>query len=119
MERKETGVSGEELARRFLEGKGLTFRAANVRSPFGEVDLIMEDQRTGELVFVEVKTRRGSAYGAPEESITPKKHAKLRALVEWYRRKVQWRGHVRLDVVGVVFRERGRPEVRHTAYIAS
>jgi putative endonuclease len=40
-------------ARRWLEGKGLRFIAANVRGRGGEIDLIMKDGQT--TVFVEVR----------------------------------------------------------------
>lgn len=117
MSTQATGQSGEVIARTFLEGQGLRFRAANVRSPFGEIDLVMEDPTQKELVFVEVKTRRGNVWGTPEESITAKKHAKLAKLVEWYRQKTSWPGHVRLDVIGIVLREGAAPVVTHTAFV--
>lgn len=114
-----TGISGEMLARRYLEARGLKLRAANVRSPFGEIDLVMEDPRGQELVFVEVKTRRTGAYGTPEESLTSKKRAKLTQLVAWYARKVQWTRHVRLDVVGILYRTDGTPDIQWTQYVSS
>lgn len=117
MQREETGRSGESLARDFLEARGLTFRAANVRSPFGEIDLVMEDQRAHELVFVEVKTRGGTRYGVPEDAVTEKKRHKLRQLVEWYRLRSNWNGQVRLDVVGIVLRDGSEPEITHTEYV--
>ena len=36
------------------------------------------------LVFVEVRSKRGTAYGSPAESITPTKQRKLRLTVETY-----------------------------------
>jgi putative endonuclease len=45
--------------------------AQNWRCPYGEIDVVAEDG--DEVVFVEVKTRRGTAYGLPEEAITPRK----------------------------------------------
>lgn len=112
-----TGQSGEQIARQFLEARGLTFRAANVRSPFGEIDLVMEDPRTREFVFVEVKTRQGSGFGMPEESVTDRKRAKLRQLVAWYCSRFRWNGQVRLDVVGIVLRAGREPEITHTEYV--
>lgn len=114
---RDTGVSGEALARRYLEGRGLRFRAANVRSPFGEIDLVMEDPRSGEVVFIEVKTRRGAAFGQPEEAITAKKHAKLRQLVNWYDQRAREKRPVRLDVVGIAFGDGPKPTITHTPYV--
>lgn len=117
MSTRETGISGEELAREFLEKLGLRFHAANVRSPFGEMDLIMEDPTKNELVFVEVKTRHGTQFGRPEDSVTAGKLRKLRQLVEWYSQKIRWPGNVRLDVVGILFGKDSQPTITHTMYV--
>ena len=53
LSRKQTGDAWEATARRWLEGKGLRFIAANVRSRGGEIDLIMRQGPT--TVFVEVR----------------------------------------------------------------
>ena len=84
----------------------------NFRTRYGEVDLVAEDG--GALVFVEVKTRRGSAYGSPEESVTPKKRARLVTTAETYLQEHgmeqrDWR----LDVVGIVLRANGPAEINH------
>ena len=84
----------------------------NFRTRYGEVDLVAEDGAA--VVFVEVKTRRGSAYGSPEESVTPKKRARLVTTAETY---LQEHGmeqrHWRLDVVGIVLRANGPAEINH------
>lgn len=116
-DRSATGQSGEALARTFLESRGLTFRAANVHSPFGEIDLILEDPANAELVFVEVKTRHGTAFGDPELSVTAQKRRKLRRLVDWYCARSRWNGQVRLDVVGIVLRAGQDPQITHTPYV--
>lgn len=113
-----TGETGEALARAFLEeARGLRFRAANVRSPFGEIDLVMEDPRQRELVFVEVKARAGTGFGPPEESVTARKRVKLRKLVEWYCARFGWTGNVRLDVVGILLTPGAEPEITHIPYV--
>jgi putative endonuclease len=75
--RKNLGDSGERVAAMFLEQRGYKILARNWRSPtrVGEMDLIAED--ADGLAFVEVRTRRGDALGAPEESLTPRKRARL------------------------------------------
>ena len=55
---KQTGDVWEAQARRWLEGKGLRFIAANVNERGGEIDLIMREGRT--TVFVEVRYRRNA-----------------------------------------------------------
>ncbi len=80
--RQGLGRRGEELARRRLEALGYVILQKNHRTSRGEVDLIAEHE--GALVFVEVRTRRGSAFGRPEESITPHKRARLIASAQEY-----------------------------------
>lgn len=76
------GDRGEAWARRHLEGKGYVFVAANWRCPAGELDLVMRDGE--EVVFVEVKTRRGEGAGRAEEAISAAKARRLLAAGEWF-----------------------------------
>ena len=61
------------MAGRFLQEKGYRLLDANYRCRWGEVDIVA--QEGDELVFVEVRTRRGTQYGTPEESVTAAKSA--------------------------------------------
>ncbi len=71
--------------RRHLEGKGYSITATNYRSRWGEVGIVA---RLGdEHIFVEVKTRRGSPFGTPEESITATKSQRLIATAQNYLQK--------------------------------
>ncbi|HET8906590.1 MAG TPA: YraN family protein [Ktedonobacterales bacterium] len=107
------GSSGERLAAGWLEARGFRVLARNWRCAYGELDLIAEE--AGELVFIEVKTRRGIAHGAPEEAITANKRAHLIAAAESYlmehqREEQPWR----IDVVAVQLDGAGRlTDVRH------
>jgi putative endonuclease len=80
--RKNLGDSGERVAAMFLEQRGYKILARNWRSPahVGEMDLIGED--ADGLAFIEVRTRRGDALGSPEESLTPRKRARLLAVAQ-------------------------------------
>ena len=72
---QDIGRIGERLARGHLEANGYRIVASNYRCRWGEVDLIA---RVGLVwVFVEVRTRRGDAYGSPEESVTAGKARRL------------------------------------------
>lgn len=75
LSRKQTGDAYERQARRWLEGKGLRFIAANVRVRGGEIDLIMQDRAV--TVFVEVRFRASAQYGDAAASVTWRKQAAL------------------------------------------
>ena len=68
---KQTGDAWEAQARRWLEGKGLRFIAANVNERGGEIDLIMREGRT--TIFIEVRYRRSALYGGAAASVTRSK----------------------------------------------
>ncbi len=76
--RKNLGESGERVAALLLEARGYRIVARNFRTRAGELDLVAED--ADGLAFVEVRTRRGDAFGTPEESITPRKREHLVAV---------------------------------------
>ncbi len=106
MSRRGLGAWGETLAVQELERRGLQVRERNVRTREGEIDLVAQEGPF--LVLVEVKTRRGSRFGAPEEALTPDKQARLIALGEAYVAEVGWEGPWRIDVVGIQLDARGR-----------
>jgi putative endonuclease len=113
--RQELGQRGERLAVQRLARAGMRIVARNARAGGvrGEIDLIALDG--GDLVFVEVKTRRAGALIGPERpalAVTPRKQAKLRSLaLAWLRdnegRVSPHRG-LRFDVVGIVLDAGGR-----------
>ena len=72
---KQTGDAWEAQARRWLEGKGLRFIAANVHGRGGEIDLIMKDGQV--IVFIEVRFRQSSRFGGAAASVTLAKQHKL------------------------------------------
>ncbi len=78
--RKNLGDSTERVAALYLEQHGYRILARNVRTRAGEIDIVAED--TQSLAFVEVKARRGTKFGAPEEALTPRKQIKLGELAE-------------------------------------
>jgi putative endonuclease len=76
------GPTGERDARAYLESKGMRFIASNWRCLAGELDLVMLDRN--ELVFVEVKARKGDYAGRAEEAVGKAKSRKLLATGEWF-----------------------------------
>jgi putative endonuclease len=80
--RQRIGQWGETRAAQYLEGKGYEILARNVRTAYGEIDMIARD-RTG-LVFVEVKTRTNLKYGYPEQAVTRSKMEHMVAAAQAY-----------------------------------
>jgi putative endonuclease len=98
--RETIGRLGEARARRFLERAGLTILDSNWRSPEGEIDIVAADGEV--VVFVEVKTRRGSLFGRPEESITREKRRRLqRAALDYLQSHNRLGSPWRIDVVTI------------------
>ena len=77
-----TGQLGEEIGESYLKQQGYQIIERNVRSPFGEIDLIASHH--GTLVFVEIKTRRDQTFGYPEEAVGERKKNQLIRLASWY-----------------------------------
>lgn len=111
-----TGARGEHLAERYLTARGYTIVARNWRLAVGELrgelDLVCRDG--GQLVFVEVKTRRGEGFGGPLAAVTHRKQRKLRALAAAFLRESGLRSReVRFDVVGIRLEAGGGASVDH------
>lgn len=60
-----------------LTQKGLTLICENYTTPYGEIDLIMMDNKSNTLVFVEVRYRKNTTYGEGFETISYAKQRKI------------------------------------------
>lgn len=72
---KRKGFIGEGLACRLLESRGVKILKRNFKSPYGEVDIIGEDD--GQLIFVEVKYWQTYSVAELEHSISRKKQERI------------------------------------------
>ncbi|HEX7736638.1 MAG TPA: YraN family protein [Ktedonobacteraceae bacterium] len=107
--RQSLGQLGERLAAARLEERGYRILERNFRCQAGELDLVAEDGE--DLVFVEVKTRRGTTRGLPEEAVGYRKARKLQEVAFFYLDQhnlpdCSWR----IDVVAVQFSSTGKLE---------
>jgi putative endonuclease len=101
------GAFGERLAAAHLESKGYRILERNYRRREGEIDIVAA--RSGCLVFVEVRTRRGQEQGSAVESVSPAKGARLAALAEAYcQERPDLPPDRRIDVVAVELSPAGR-----------
>jgi putative endonuclease len=107
-ERASLGARGEQLAVAYLQQRGYSIRARNVRlPPWGEIDIVAE--RGGVLALVEVRLRRGARLGGPLESIGPAKRARMLNAAHAYLTSLgDDPPPARIDVVGITLDVAGR-----------
>jgi len=100
-DRAALGVAGEARAGEHLEELGFRIVAKNHRTRRGEVDLIAEK---GELlVFAEVRTRSTAKFGAPEETVDPRKQKRIiLAARDFLSRYEGGERAIRFDVIAVL-----------------
>ncbi len=98
---KEVGSVTEEIAYQHLKKQGLTLITKNFTSRMGEIDLIMKDNDA--IVFIEVRYRKNSNFGSPEETVTFKKQKKIKttALLFIAKNSIYKNIQPRFDVIGM------------------
>lgn len=94
-----TGKEGEKIAAAFLKKKGYKIIETNYRCPLGEIDIIAREK--DEIVFVEVKTRKSTEMGYPEQAVGINKQKKMSQLALWYLQKTNTDDQARFDVIAV------------------
>lgn len=104
--RSDLGRLGEGVAAQYLEERGYVICEMNYRCAVGEIDIVALDGEC--LAFVEVRTRKSTMFGSPEESITAAKKQKLIEVAETYLQERQsqpldWR----IDVVAIQMSSHG------------
>jgi|SRR5208283_733188 len=107
---KHLGQEGEDIAADYLKGKGYKILHRNYRTPLGEADIIVSDNDI--LVFVEVKTRKGTSFGEPFEAVDFRKQGKIRKIALYYLKLHNFEKQVRFDVVSIVC-SNGNPDIKH------
>jgi putative endonuclease len=95
------GRFGEDVAAGHLQKAGLVVVERNWRCREGEIDIVALDGAV--LVFCEVKTRSGMAFGSPAEAVTVAKQRRLRVLAaRWLSEHPGSWADLRFDVVSVL-----------------
>lgn len=96
------GAKGEQLAVEHLQSAGYEIIERNYRNNHDEIDIVARN--AGDLVFVEVKTRRSSSFGYPSEAVDSRKQCKLiRAARGYLLEKDLGEIDCRFDIVEVYF----------------
>jgi putative endonuclease len=105
------GRRGEDLAARLLRGAGYRILSRNWRAGRYEIDLV--GARGGEIVFVEVKTRRPGPQPASEAVTWTQRRSISRAAAAWMRTNPQFGRSFRFDLIAVTWPENGGPHVEY------
>ena len=100
-ENRAVGIKGENLALEFLKRKGYKIAATNLRTPFGELDIVARKENI--IVFVEVKTRTSLSLGPPHISVTKlKQRSIIKNALYYLKRYGLTHSYWRIDVVSVL-----------------
>ena len=110
MSRNQTiGRWGEQAAAVYLSEHRYEIAERNVRTPYGEIDLVAH--KDGLTIFIEVKARTSKSFGPPEVAVTLRKQAHMQACAEYYAQQNEI-DHWQIDVVAVE-RVNGKVEIMH------
>ncbi len=108
--RKQLGQAGEELAAQFLVRQGYQILARNLKTRYGEIDILALDHQT--YVVVEVKTKTSLAFGQPVEMVNWHKQQKLRLLTQLVAAQYQATDY-RIDIVAIDLSNYSQPNIEH------
>jgi putative endonuclease len=107
----ELGKWGEDKASEYLQQNGYQIIERDWKSGRRDIDIIATDGN--EVIFVEVKTRRNSLYGAPEEAVDYHKLQSLRLAINHYIKYRRINSNIRFDIISVVGMIGQEPKIDH------
>lgn len=116
---KKLGERGEDAAVAYLVRSGMEIVERNWRCKHGEVDIVALDGES--LVLCEVKTRRSTSKGSPEEAISEAKQRKYGKLAAAYLQSTGLKDvDVRFDAITILVIAEDRALLRHfkSAFVA-
>lgn len=99
MAEEKLGAFGERKAANYLRLRGYRIIDTNCRYRQGEIDIVA--RKGGYIVFVEVKLRKNSAFGAGREFVTPAKQQRLIMAAQLYLQQHETELQPRFDVIEI------------------
>lgn len=105
MNKRVIGDGNEDLASNYLISQGVKILARNFRCRQGEIDIIARDKEY--LCFIEVKFRKDSNYGKPQEAVNISKQKKISKVSRFYlySKNLSFDIPIRYDVIAVSLNE--------------
>jgi putative endonuclease len=107
----ELGRKGESIAKAHLESMGYEIMDENWTHGKAEVDLIAYQIKV--IIFVEVKTRTGNAFGEPEDFVDARKQRLLVEAADEYIYLMDHKGEVRFDIIAILFDKQNNYTLKH------
>lgn len=101
----ELGKEGESLAAEWLTARGYRVLHRNWRCSYHEIDIIAEKENR--LHFVEVKARKESPLGHPEDSVTRKKFKHLQRAADEYLQQHPGHPWIQFDILAITYLQDG------------
>jgi len=105
LSKREIGNIGESFARNYLVLEGYEILEANWRYKRAEIDLIAKNE--GILIFIEVKAKTYTYFGAPEESINESKEKLIIDAAQRYMEKIGYDWEIRFDIISIILNKKG------------
>jgi putative endonuclease len=100
MSTRDVGSEGEQKAVDYLKKLKFKIIERNLATNFGEIDIVAEENKT--IVFIEVKLRNNSMFGAPAEAVGARKQGKIiRSALEYVKRERIIGKNMRFDVLAI------------------
>ncbi|HTD98661.1 MAG TPA: YraN family protein [Mucilaginibacter sp.] len=105
------GRKGESLAKTFLEAAGYEILDENWTHGKAEIDLVA--YKNSVIIFTEVKTRSGNAFGEPEDFVDARKQKLLVEAADEYIYLMDHKGDVRFDIISILFDRKANYTLKH------
>ena len=105
------GRKGESLAKTFLENAGYEILDENWTYGKAEIDLVA--YKNSVIIFTEVKTRSGNAFGEPEDFVDARKQKLLAEAADEYIYLMDHKGDVRFDIISILFDRNANHTLKH------
>jgi len=108
-QRQSVGRRGEDVAADFLRQQGCLVIDRNLRTPYGEMDIIA--RQGDEIIICEVKARSGNKYGYPETAVNKAKYENIVQSAQYYLTGRGLKDFWRVDIVSVEFSLNAEPKI--------
>lgn len=104
------GQEGENTASEYLIQKGYQILHRNWRCGHKELDIVAQKENT--IIFVEVKTRKNTLFGSPQDAVNDKKIRRIISSADAYIKFYKIDNPIRFDIVSIITDE-GNKMIEH------